>query len=318
MGVAYASGLSKNGSWSEPDAVVPVMKHFAAHGSAQGGRNAGAWRGRGTRQILLEELMPFKAAIQLGGVRGVMMAYSSLDDVPAHASPILYDALKEWGYDGFVMADDTGMIDLMGSHHVADSPADAISQWFNAGGQVQFYDWPLYQFLNVTLDLVANGSVAEDTLRSHVRQLLGVKWDLGLFQDPFIPDTIDPYAIVEEHRPLALEAAHKSIVLLDNKNETLPLDLATGSISKIALVGPFIDSMVSSAVDLSVKKLTFSRTMVTTQALGASIQLTMPQLFDKVYWTTLQRTVSTTSKFRLLGEPILGSTSPSVSSHPTH
>lgn len=100
MGVAYASGLSKNGSWSDPDAVVPVMKHFAAHGSPQGGRNAGAWRGRGTRQILLEELMPFKAAVQLGGVRGVMMAYSSLDDVPSHASPILYEALKEWGFDG--------------------------------------------------------------------------------------------------------------------------------------------------------------------------------------------------------------------------
>lgn len=114
MGVAYASGLSKNGSWSDPDAVIPVMKHFAAHGSPQAGRNAASWRGRGTRQIMQDELRPFKAAVQLGGVRGVMMAYSELDDVPAHVSPILYDALKEWGYDGFVMADDTGMIDLMG------------------------------------------------------------------------------------------------------------------------------------------------------------------------------------------------------------
>lgn len=114
MGVAYASGLSKNGSWSDPDAVIPVMKHFAAHGSPQAGRNAASWRGRGTRQIMQDELRPFKAAVQLGGVRGVMMAYSELDDVPAHVSPLLYDALKEWGYDGFVMADDTGMIDLMG------------------------------------------------------------------------------------------------------------------------------------------------------------------------------------------------------------
>lgn len=114
MGVAYASGLSKNGSWSEPDAVVPVMKHFAAHGSPQSGRNAASWRGRGTRQIMQDELRAFKAVVQLGGVRGVMMAYNELDDVPAHVSPILYDALKEWGFDGFVMADDTGMIDLMG------------------------------------------------------------------------------------------------------------------------------------------------------------------------------------------------------------
>lgn len=131
MGVAYASGLSKNGSWSDPDAVIPVMKHFAAHGSPQAGRNAASWRGRGTRQILQDELRPFKAAVQLGGVRGVMMAYSELDDVPAHVSPILYDALKEWGYDGFVMADDTGMIDLMGkSLHLTtkqDRPGRSLS-----------------------------------------------------------------------------------------------------------------------------------------------------------------------------------------------
>lgn len=144
-----------------------------------------------------------------------------------------------------VMADDTGMIDLMSSHHVADTPADAMQQWFNAGGMVQFYDWPLYQYLNATLDLVANGTVPEETLRSHVRHLLGVKWDLGLFEDPYIPDEIDPYAITEEHRPLALEAAHKSIVLLENKHETLPLRFSAGSSEKIALVGPFIDTMVS-------------------------------------------------------------------------
>lgn len=52
--------------------------------------------------------MPFKAAVELGGVRGVMMSYNELDDVPAHVHPMLYGALEEWGYDGFVMADDTG------------------------------------------------------------------------------------------------------------------------------------------------------------------------------------------------------------------
>lgn len=108
LGVAYASGLSKNSSWGEPDAVVPVMKHFAAHGAPQGGLNAAPWMGHGNREVLQNLLTPFKAAIELGGARGVMMAYSELDDVPSHVNPMLYDALDEWGYDGFVIADDTG------------------------------------------------------------------------------------------------------------------------------------------------------------------------------------------------------------------
>lgn len=108
LGVAYASGMSKNSSWEQQDAVVPVMKHFAAHGAPQSGLNAAPWMGHGNREVLENLLVPFKAAFDLGGVRGVMMAYSEVDDVPSHVSPLLYDALDSWGYDGFVIADDTG------------------------------------------------------------------------------------------------------------------------------------------------------------------------------------------------------------------
>lgn len=88
MGVAMSSGLSKNGSWSDPDAVVPVIKHFAAHGSGQGGVNGAPSMVLGTRQVLMDMLRPFKAAIDLGGARGVMMAYSELDAIPSHSESI--------------------------------------------------------------------------------------------------------------------------------------------------------------------------------------------------------------------------------------
>ncbi|KAI1084783.1 glycoside hydrolase family 3 protein [Whalleya microplaca] len=241
MGVAYSSGLSKNSSWSEPDAVVPVMKHFAAHGAPQSGHNAAPFMGHGNRQIMQDLLMPFKAAIQLGGVRGVMMAYNEVDDIPAHMHPMLHQALDDWGYDGFVIADDTGMAELQTVHKVAGSPADAIQQWFNAGGMIQFYDYPLEIYLNATKELIANQSVELKTLRSHVRRVLGVKWDLGLFEDPYIPSDIEPLKIAEDHRNLALEAAQRSIVLLENKNSTLPLKPQTQGIRRIALIGPFID-----------------------------------------------------------------------------
>lgn len=87
----------------------------------------------GTRQVMQNMLRPFKAVIDLGGAKGVMMAYSELDGIPSHINPALYKALDDWGFNGFVIADDTGMAMLNSRHHVAATPADAIKQWFNAG-----------------------------------------------------------------------------------------------------------------------------------------------------------------------------------------
>lgn len=87
----------------------------------------------GTRQLWQTMLRPFKAVIDLGGAKGVMMAYSELDGIPSHVHPMLYQALVDWGFDGFVTADDNGMVMLQERHKVADSPASAIMQWFNAG-----------------------------------------------------------------------------------------------------------------------------------------------------------------------------------------
>ncbi|KAI1310888.1 glycoside hydrolase family 3 protein [Xylaria venustula] len=243
MGVAYSSGLSKNGSWSDPDAVVPVLKHFAAHGSPQGGRNAAPFMGHGNRQVLQDLLTPFKAAIQLGGARGVLMAYSEFDDIPSHIHPLFYKALDDWGFNGFVIADDTGMSELFSVHRVADSPADGIRQWFEAGGMIQFYDYPLDTYLNTTRDLVANQSLDISILRSHVKKILDVKWDLNLFDDPYVSADVNPQKIVESHRDLALEAAQKIMVLLENRNNTLPLSPGQQGLKRIALVGPFGDTL---------------------------------------------------------------------------
>ena len=89
--------------------------------------------------------------------------------------------------------------------------------------------------------MVANGSVPLKTLQSHVRKILGVKWDAGLFERPYISESIDPQAIVESHKGVALDAAHRSIVLLKNDNSTLPLKSPKDI--KIALVGPFADTV---------------------------------------------------------------------------
>ncbi|KAJ7466808.1 glycoside hydrolase family 3 protein [Mycena galericulata] len=243
MGVAYASGLSKNSSWADPDAVVPVLKHFTAYGSPRSGLNAAPFMGRGLREVMQEMLVPFKAAIDLGGARGVMMSYNELDEIPAVVHPVLYGALADWGFDGFTTADDTGMAQLASVHGVASSPADAIAQWFNAGGMVDFYDYPLDVYVNATVELVANGTVKMSTLQNHVRNILGVKYDLGLFDNPFIPDSIDAQALTAAHAPVTLDAARRSIVLLENRDNILPLNPMSRNINTIALIGPFSDTL---------------------------------------------------------------------------
>ncbi|KAE9367177.1 glycoside hydrolase family 3 protein [Stipitochalara longipes BDJ] len=243
MGVAMASGLSKDGNWESWDAVVPVVKHFAAYGSPQGGINGAPSMIHGTRQVMQDMLRPFKAVIDRGGARGVMMAYSEIDGIPSHVHPMLYGQLEEWGFDGFITADDSGVVMLEKRHWVAGSPAEAIMQWFNAGGMIQYYDYPLEVFLNTTIELVANESVALSTLQSHVRKILRVKYDLGLFDSAFIPDNINSQTLTEAHVPLTLEAAQKSIVLLENRNKTLPIKPIEQKIKKIALIGPFSDTL---------------------------------------------------------------------------
>lgn len=91
------------------------------------------------------------------------------------------------------------------------------------------------------MDLVNNGTLAKSTLQALVKRILGVKYDLGLFDNRFIADDIDSDAITQSHIPLALEASQKSIVMLENKNSTLPLKPKEQGINRIALVGPYSD-----------------------------------------------------------------------------
>ncbi|KAF5004464.1 hypothetical protein FDECE_9044 [Fusarium decemcellulare] len=243
MGVAYSSGLSKNGALSDPSATVPVIKHFAGHGAPPGGLHSNAWAGRGRRELLTEILTPFKSAIeQAAGVRGVMMSYTAVDDLPAHIDPFLYKQLDEWGFDGFVISDWSGLQETVTGHLVADSPSDAIRQWLNVGGGIFLYDFSPDVIVTSIIELVKNGQVEISTLRKRVRKILEVKYDLGLFHNPYLPEDIDSHAVTMAHIPLALEAARRSIVLLENHNKTLPLRTSEQNISRIAVVGPFADT----------------------------------------------------------------------------
>lgn len=78
------------------------------------------------------------------------MAYHEIDGIPSTVNDMLYQALKDWDYDGLVIADDTALRNLLTEHRVASSQADAMQQWFNAGGMIDYYDWDLDSYITVS------------------------------------------------------------------------------------------------------------------------------------------------------------------------
>ncbi|KAL4879553.1 glycoside hydrolase superfamily [Aspergillus karnatakaensis] len=243
LGVAYVRGLSKDGDIGGDDAVAAVPKHLAGHGAPLAGLHSNAWAGRGRRELLSEILTPFKAVIEQGnGAKGVMMAYTAVDEIPAHIDPFLYERLEAWGFDGFVITDWCGLEETVTGHLVCKDPAEAIREWLNLGGSMFLYDFTPEIIVSSIAELVESKEVELATLQKRVRKVLETKYDLGLFHNPYQSEAGDTDAITLSHIPLALEAAQKSIVLLENRNSTLPLQLSEKKIKKLALVGPFTET----------------------------------------------------------------------------
>ncbi|EME40253.1 glycoside hydrolase family 3 protein [Dothistroma septosporum NZE10] len=115
-----------------------------------------------------------------------------------------------------------------------DSP---IRQRLNTDGMISYYDYPLGTDLDSTVGLVLSGTVTLKTLKGKIRRILYIKYYLGLFSKPYTPEDIDATAITGMHVPLTLKATRKSILLLEDKNYTLPLNTRDSKLKKMALIG---------------------------------------------------------------------------------
>jgi beta-glucosidase len=236
MARAYIRGY-QNGDLSKPDSVAASVKHFAAYGAVEAGReyNTTDMSESRLRQVYLP---PYKAAVDAGSAT-VMSAFNALNGVPATANPYLLDTVlrKQWGFDGFVVSDYAAVMELM-HHGVALNAATAAEKAFNAGVDVDmmshFYDAELP-------GLIKSGRVSMAAVDESVRRVLRVKFALGLFDHPY-PEQPEVTGAVPEHRPLVREAAEESFVLLQNKvvgqHPVLPLSPGV----KLALIGRLADS----------------------------------------------------------------------------
>jgi len=219
------------------DAVMACAKHFAAYGAAIGGRdyNSTDMSERALREIYLE---PFKAAAE-AGCATFMNSFNDINGVPATANKfILRKVLKgEWNFQGFVVSD-WGSIGEMIPHGYADGPREAARLAILGGNDM---DMASTCYRNELVNLVKSGEVPVAVVDEAVRRILRMKFTLGLFDDPyrFSDEKREKEALSKpEHRAAARDLARKSIVMLKNEKNILPLKPG----KKIALIGPLGDT----------------------------------------------------------------------------
>ena len=235
MAVNMVKGM-QGADLRDNNTVVAEPKHFGIHGIPENGSNT-APVFIGEREARSTHLYVFEKAITEGKARGIMAAYHDIDGIPCISSPwLLTDLLRnEWGFNGMVVTDLGAIRRLVAPHYTATDPKDAITQAINAGLDMQFYDFPHDVFQNAVVEAAKDGTIPKDKLDRAVAAVLRVKFELGLFENPYTDESlISKVFRNEQHRNLALEAGRKSIILLKNEGNILPL---SKNIKKLALIG---------------------------------------------------------------------------------
>ena len=238
MAVVIVKALQGQGPTINGDHVIATAKHFAAHGQPEGGTNIAP--ANYSERVLREFFLPsFKAAVTEAGIMSVMASYNEIDGVPSHANRWLLEKVlrQEWGFKGYVVSDYDGISQLDNLHHVANGKEEAGRLALEAGVDIELPDPDCFPFL---LKLVQEGRVSEASIDKAVARLIRAKFLLGLFENPYVdPDRAVKVTNSREHRELAADAARRSIVLLKNENNLLPLDRSR--LRSIAVIGPNAD-----------------------------------------------------------------------------
>jgi beta-glucosidase len=237
MARAYIKGYQGE-DLSQPGRVAASVKHFAAYGAAEAGRE---YNTTDMSEVRLRQdyLPPYQAAVQAGAAT-MMSSFNALNGLPATANPFIQTQVlrREWGFNGFVVSDYTAIMELL-NHGIALDPSTATRKAITAGVDVDmmshFYDTQLPA-------LIKSGQVPMSVVDEAVRRVLRVKFATGLFEHPYTTAPEVTHA-VPEHRSLVRKAAEESFVLLQNNAlsngaPVLPLSPET---RRIALIGPLAD-----------------------------------------------------------------------------
>jgi beta-glucosidase len=239
LGVEMVKGMQENYH------VASTGKHFAVHGINKGAREGMARTDPQTSPREIENIFlpSFKAAIKEGGMLGVMSSYNDYDGVPITGSHYwLTERLRnDFGFRGYVVSDSGAVEYLYNKHAVAADMKDAVREAIEAGLNVKTNFTQPDDYILPLRELVKEGKVSMKTLDDRVRDVLRVKFLVGIFDHPYIADAEATARLVNspEHQQVALRAARESIVLLKNEGNVLPL---SREIHSIAVIGPNADN----------------------------------------------------------------------------
>ncbi len=231
MGIAEVRGYLENG-------INPVLKHYGPGAEPEGGLNL-ASVSCSQRDLLDIHLKPFEMIVRETEIRSLMSSYDSWNRIPNSASHYLLTELlrEEWGFDGYVYSDWGAVSMLHYFQHVASSEKEAAKMALTAGLDFEASSG-CYKKLG---QMIEDGVIEEKFVNLAVRRILKVKFELGLFDNPYrnegYPDVIHGH----EHQILARQIADESIVLLKNEGGRLPLSV--DNIHSIAVIGPNADQV---------------------------------------------------------------------------
>ena len=221
--------------------VAATAKHFAGYGAAEGGRdyNTTEISEHTLRDIYLP---PFQAAAE-AGVATFMNGFNDLNGIPATASEFLVRQIlkQEWDYQGFVVSD-WASVQEMTDHSIASSDKEAARLALLGGCDMEMVSTTYTEFLD---ELVNENPSFTTHIDDAVRRVLAIKYDLGLFEDPYRysdPEREAEFVLHNDHFKHAREIAKRSIVLLENRNQTLPLKT---DMTRVAVIGPLADDKVT-------------------------------------------------------------------------
>ncbi|HKX26318.1 MAG TPA: glycoside hydrolase family 3 N-terminal domain-containing protein [Blastocatellia bacterium] len=225
--------------YSEPDRIVACAKHWVGYGAAEGGRDYNVTE-ISESTLRNQYFPPFQAALE-AGAGTVMSAFNDLNGVPASANPFTLTRVlrDEWQFDGIVVSDYESIKELI-NHGVAANESEAARLALTSGVEVEMVSRLYRQHLP---SLVAGGRVPMARIDEAVRRVLRIKFRLGLFERPYTDETREPRVILSrEHQVAARELAARSMVLLKNERELLPL---SPDLKSIAVVGPLADDRLN-------------------------------------------------------------------------
>lgn len=225
----------------QAEGVASTLKHFAVYSAPKGGRDGEA---RTDPHIAFREmhelyLAPFRAAVRDAGALGVMSSYNDYDGVPVSASRyFLTDVLRgQWGFRGYVVSDSRAVEFVSGKHAVAADYKEAVRQVSEAGLNVRTDFTSPAEYILPMRELIAEGRLSMRTLDERVREVLRVKFRLGLFDDPFVDEKrANEIVRTKDALETSLRASRESLVLLKNKDNVLPLD--KNNLKSILVTGP--------------------------------------------------------------------------------